>query len=266
MDQEDVASRQVLEATPERALKFLRAVGTSAQIRAPLVAAGYSSEEHELGWKLLQRASGYLPPDTQPHDDLKVAQAIAELDATDEPALRRIGAALKRFHKKQYKFVFDGLAPTQGAGSILVWVKLLDRLDALESSPKRKKTQKADRAALKTLAKRGYTPEERARVREVIKVAQSADLPPAQPDEAETQHLAEHKKALIELRGWYEDWSETARAVIRRRDSLIKLGLAQRRVSSSGGEEIEDEEGENVETEEAPETDVAEEAGPERPA
>ncbi len=31
------------------------------------------------------------------------------------------------------------------------------------------------------------------------------------------------------LRAWYEDWSETARAVITRRDHLIRLGLAKRK-------------------------------------
>jgi hypothetical protein len=34
---------------------------------------------------------------------------------------------------------------------------------------------------------------------------------------------------LRELRAWHQDWAETARSVITRRDYRIRLGLAQRR-------------------------------------
>ena len=35
---------------------------------------------------------------------------------------------------------------------------------------------------------------------------------------------------LIDLHGWLQEWSETARAVIKRRDQLIRLGIGKRRV------------------------------------
>ncbi len=43
----------------------------------------------------------------------------------------------------------------------------------LESSPDRKATHKADLAALATLAARGYTEEERARLRGLVTTAQT---------------------------------------------------------------------------------------------
>ena len=39
-------------------------------------------------------------------------------------------------------------------------------------------------------------------------------------------------EALLELHGWYQEWAETARAEITRRDYLIRLGLAQRRTKT----------------------------------
>ena len=49
-------------------------------------------------------------------------------------------------------------------------------------------------------------------------------------------HLFEEREeALRELRAWYKDWSETARAVIGRRDHLILMGLAHRKRSARKG-------------------------------
>ncbi|WP_437723204.1 hypothetical protein [Sorangium sp. So ce861] len=34
---------------------------------------------------------------------------------------------------------------------------------------------------------------------------------------------------LVKLRGWFDEWSTTARAVIKKRGYLIRLGLANRK-------------------------------------
>jgi hypothetical protein len=48
-------------------------------------------------------------------------------------------------------------------------------------------------------------------------------------DEAALARAAEQRKsALIAARAFFEEWSELARTVIKRRDYLIRLGLAQR--------------------------------------
>lgn len=38
-------------------------------------------------------------------------------------------------------------------------------------------------------------------------------------------------EGLRALRAWFDDWSETARTVVARRDYLIRLGLAKRKKS-----------------------------------
>jgi hypothetical protein len=41
---------------------------------------------------------------------------------------------------------------------------------------------------------------------------------------------ADTLRNLMALRAWYEEWSSIARVVIKRRDYLIRMGLAKRRV------------------------------------
>ena len=106
---------------------------------------------------------------------------------------------------------------------------LLSRLDALESSPEREATRDEDRKALETLAARGFDAAERARLADLVRRAQTAVFPTELPVAEESSNT--RQEALRELRAWYEDWPETARAVIKRRDLLILLGLAHRRRS-----------------------------------
>ena len=262
MEEEDKPSRQVLEETPVRVLQFLRGVGTSAPIRAHLAGVGYTKKEHDRGWVLLHKASGHAEAETPSIEDQKVRQAIVALDNSDESIVRRVWAALKHRHRAQYKFVCTGVKPTKGIGAVLVIETLLDRFDALEKSD-----NPADRAALATLTERGFDQDERKRLREQVTLAQSADLPetrPAAPTEEE--QVDEQEQALLKLYAWYEDWSETAHATIRRRDHLIRLGLARRRprrfTEPKGKEEVPaDQEPETKEpaeedsTEEEPETE-----------
>ena len=217
---------RILEETPARVIPFLRAVATRAEIRAAMMAAGYTDEEQAYGWKLLLIASGHIAPSLSVTDDEKARMAIAEVDSWDESGFRRIHAALKRLHPEQDAFVFSGLQTGQGASAVVSVALLLDRLDALESSPDREATRAADHAALATLEKRGIGPAERQRLRELVSLAQTVK-PPVISEGVPGE--AEREAALRDLRAWYRDWSETARAVIVRRDHLILMGLAKRR-------------------------------------
>jgi hypothetical protein len=210
-----------LEATPERALPFLRAIATNQSIRYALIGAGYSDVEQAEGWKLLLAATGYAQPKTSPDADATARQAITELDNWDESGFRRIHAALERHHPEQDAFVFAGLEPSHGPAAVLGVLKLLDRLDQLTQG------NEAERAAIATITKRGITPVIRKHLRTLVAVAQSVgpvDAPLALNATSEAQ-----QRALEALFAWYKDWSETARAVIRRRDHLILLGLAKRK-------------------------------------
>ncbi len=221
--------KRVLAATPAKALTFLSTVATKVEIRAQLFAVGYTQAEQGLGWRLVEKASGYVPGVASVEDDAVARAAIAEVDAFDEPGFARIGSALERLHPEQHEFVFEGLEPGRGSGSLIAVRTLLDRLDELESGKSRKGTQKADRAAIDTLTKRGITPELREHLRSLIQTAQTA----AEPAYPESPSEEERHAALLELRAWYKDWSQTARAVITRKDYLIMLGLSKRRRSTS---------------------------------
>lgn len=217
-------TQETLDETPVRMIKFLRAVGTVPAIRAALAARGYTPEEHAHGWTLLHTASGYVhdDPELGVITDHGVSQAIATLDAWDEDGIRTVRAALIR-HPKQAAIVLAGIAPTHGAAAVVGVKTLLDRLDALEKSK-----AAADHAALKTIADRGVTSDERKRLRALIATAEKGTAMKPAPV-ADDGAAAEHHTALVALRAWFEEWSEIARVAIKRHDRLIRLGLAKRK-------------------------------------
>jgi hypothetical protein len=230
-------SRQTLDETPGRALKFLGTVSRSKVIHALLAARGYTQAEHDQGWSLLLQVSGYQRAAPLTSDDPAVREAIVALDQWDEPNFRIVRAALDRRHPDQSAFVFDGgLAPQVGAAAVVSVTTLLDRLDALESSPDRKKTRKADHEALETLAKRGVDKAERERLRALIEIAtrpaNDDDAAEGDDDDELLPSGTATREGQLALRAWYQEWSEVARVVVKRRSDLIRLGLARRKSSS----------------------------------
>jgi hypothetical protein len=239
-------SRQVLEDTPGRALAFLSALSSSLPIRSILDAHGYGEAEHHLGWLLLLQASGYRRALPATQNDPVVRAAALELDATDEPLFARAGAVLGRFAPEQNAFVFEDLEAATGPGAIVSIATFLDRLDALESGPDRAATREDDKSALARLAERGIDSAERARLRALVKTATRSPVaaPPPAPSSASAPleltlpgatapaeppaPAVDQAETLRKLRAWYDDWSRTAKAVIKRRDHLIALGLAKR--------------------------------------
>lgn len=186
-----------------------------------MASRGYTEKDHNEGWRLLHAVSGFVVDDGEPADptDAVVREAIVALDAWDEDGSRLTRAALGRLHPNASAFVLIGLAPTTGVAAILSVKNLLDRFDALAKEP-------GGKAALETLAQRGITTAERARLRALVKVAESAT--PVRPETA-SDDAAAHLECLRALRVWYEDWSDTARVAVKRRDHLILLGLAKRK-------------------------------------
>ena len=230
-------SRQILEEAPARVLQFLGGVGTSPFIRAALGHFGYTDHDHDEGWSLLHRASGYQTVTPAPSADRTAADALAELDAWDEPNFRLARAALSRRHPEQAEFLFTGLEAAAGPAAVLSVTAFLDRLDALAGvaegrDHKVKATKQADAAALKTLADRGITAEERARLRQLVATAERGEKAAA-PSARDTDDAEVRLEALTALRAWFDEWAETARVVIKRRDHLIRLGLAKRRAGTT---------------------------------
>ncbi len=216
---------ETLEGTPVRLMLLLRGIGTIKAVREVLRGRGYTTKEHGRGWALLHACSGFVEGDGS--EDTSVAEAIAEIDAWDEPTFSIADASLKHRHPAQYAFVFQDLRATRGVGAVVGAQTFLTRLDALESSPDRAATREADHAALATLAERGITPAERARVRELIRKTEA--LTDDGSSGMEQLSVAEQTSRLRAARAFYEEWSQIARTLITRRDLQIRLGLAQRK-------------------------------------
>ncbi len=163
--------------------------------------------------------------------DEAAREATAELDANDEPMFALISAALIFDYPEQHDVLFaGGLKAATGAQSIETHALMLDRADDLESGKDRKATRKADQAALAKVAEKGITVEERKRLRKLIEVAKGGNVEPETmpvEDPGPVNLDDPHTRDMIDLYAWLYEWSETAKVVIKRRDLLIRMGLAK---------------------------------------
>jgi hypothetical protein len=228
----DTPSDTVLDDTPARALKLLGALSTNRAIRAILAKRGYTQADHERGWQLTLKASGYRRPPPVVLDTPASRDAIAAIDAWDEPNFRVARAALSAEFPKQNAFVFQDLAAQTGVAAVASVTTFLDRLDALEAGKDREATREADLAALAKLATRGIDAAERARLRKLLEIAlgPSADTPAdAVPEIDPAAEENEQREAKLALWRWYTEWREIARADVKRKDHLIQLGMAERK-------------------------------------
>ncbi len=223
--------RQALEDAPSRALLFLRAVSTHAGIRSALHEVGYTKRDHEEGWSLFFAITKHLPEAAARPGVNHAEEAVVEIQAWQGPGFLRARAALRRKHPDQERFVFDGLAAGRGAEAIGAMAVFLERVEALQSAPERKATRKADHAALETLGERGITKAVLARLRERVTFVSKNEPRRDAPATPNVQNAADFERVhhLAALYAWLQDWSDTARAVVTRRDERIRLGLARRR-------------------------------------
>jgi|LNFM01.1.fsa_nt_gb hypothetical protein len=225
---------ETLEQTPNRVLTFLLAVGLVPEVRTILRSKGYDAAEHRRGWTLLEQLGNREVESAVTAKE--VADAVAAIDNWDEPNIRLIRAALTR-HPEARESVLAGISAVNGPAAVINVSKILKRLDALAES-------KDGRAALATLTERGLDEAERKRIAALVKIAKAGDV--GEDDaalqaaaEAASKAASEYERALVELRQWWDEWSEIARLNIQRRDYLIRLGLAERR-SPSGDDEVVD--------------------------
>ena len=221
MTTEKNARRQLLDLL-QRMIAFLTGVGNDAMIRAALAQRGYSKSEHAAGWSLFHAVSGINAPFPSDSTEAAVRDAIASIDAWDEPTFRTMKPALTRMHPDQAKFVFENLEPQTGLGSVISVETFLDRIDALESSPDRAATREADLAAIATLESRGITAAVRAEMRAKVAIAKTGSMPLEVPQDPS-------QKDVLAMQAWLADWTETAKTYIKRRDQLIRLGLSKRK-------------------------------------
>jgi hypothetical protein len=226
----DVSDR-TLEEAPARAATFLVAVGASPELRAILAHHGHMTEDDlEQGRQfLLDVISVPLAPQPSWHSDEALAQraALAEVDQWDESTYQRASAVLRRFYPSAGEYLFRDLTASRGAAAVRGALTFLTRVEVLESGtdPERAATRDDDKKAVELLASRGIDQAERKRIRELATLALAPTKAPAAP--VPSPNLEKRRESLLALRRWFEDWSATARAVVRKRQHLIRLGLSK---------------------------------------
>lgn len=211
--------QQTLDEIPARTLTFLIGAAKFPVIATTLAAKGYDQSEADHAWSLLSKLGRVSQaPTPGGAKDESVQQAIAALDAWDEPNFAILRATLERRYPGIVPTLFADLEPKQGDEAVGSVSTLLDRLDLLD-----KDTSAEAKGAMKLLAARGYTKEERRRLRDLVNVAKTISAAPAPVTNAERH------QASLDLYAWYREWSTIARQVLPRRQHLIALGLASPR-------------------------------------
>jgi hypothetical protein len=212
-------SEWALRELPARVAVFLRAAGTHAPLRVALKAGGYGPADHAEGLRLLADACPYRDDGFDPTADLIARRAAAELEAWTRKHVIRLRTALERLHPDVLA-LFPERVP-EGPEVILTLGQLLERLEKLG------KTRRGARV-LATLGERGLDATLRRHLATLVKSAKHAEPPPVSA-RSTAGELGAPDAELVALHRWYDDWSGTARALVGRRDWLIRLGLTDRR-------------------------------------
>ena len=241
-------------------VKFLTTVCRPKFI-AVAAAHGYTGGEHEHAWTLYGTVLGmYLS-----FDHVFAQQGAVGADSTREtlvaldefenlwfPRTRMIiRRVVSEEHAAQFEGAFFQNLQQQPVGPlVIVSVRTyLDRVAQLATS-----TTAGARAVADTLRRRGLTDAVVARVRAqldtVSHLAPTEAVPAADAARA-AEITRSRRKALRDLRAWYNDWSTTLRSAYNRKQ-LIQLGLTAMRTGSTATEEREDEETEEAQPPAAP--------------
>jgi hypothetical protein len=230
-------SDEVLEETPERTTKLLSGIGAVATIRTLLHEGGMTDDEIIEGRSLLMACLA-APRGSVAPQDTEAAQAqraaVAELDEWDEPNFARYQAALARHAPDAADYVFRDLSASTGPKATQGVATFLERIDALDhgTDPERARSKKSDKKAVELLATRGLTTKERARLGALVKTALGPTSVLPEGSDAGQEARAARREKLVALKQWYDEWATTARALVKKRLHLIRLGLAQRKVKT----------------------------------
>lgn len=242
----EAPSEWALRDLPARVATFLYVLGNAPEICARMRGGGYSQRDHAEGTALLAAACAYRAGNFDASADDAARASAAELTAWARAHLARLRAALLRLHP-EHAALFAGLDTSDEAHAVLSVATCLERVGALERALGSEGTAGVDDTAsagrtvsagrkpgnaeresgavvLVTLEQRKFGAAERARLRALVERAQRAEL-------ALDEHAPSSDGAQDELRRllrWYEDWALTARAVMGRRDWLVRLGLVRK--------------------------------------
>lgn len=235
-------SDYVLDEVINKAIRFLLALANDPLLVSVMGSAGLMKSDITDGSNKVKDCVSDLEEicgiqDTQSAQ--KHREAVGKLDQIDEILFARSKGPLRRFYPSTAKYLFRDLKASRGPMAVKGVATYLARLVLLEdgTDPSREGQFENDKAAVELLAQRGIDADERRRLQELVDVALaptdvSTEYPQIDPEVIRARKIA--------LKEWYDDWATTARAVIKKRSHLIKLGLAKRRKRAPKKEETEE--------------------------
>jgi hypothetical protein len=220
---------------------FLDTVGRHAAIRAAMASAGYGPEDHTEGLRLLGAVCVYGGRGLDPRVDVPAREATRALVDWASANWVRLRMALERLHPAAAP-LFAELDPRDSPRVVLAVATLLKALAALAveeqseqsaGSGRRERCewreQSRQSSVLDTLARRGFDAAARARLALLVETAQGVQAPVVTNGSASTESCRD--EALVALCWWFRDWSATAKAVVKRKDWRLQLGLVRRHVA-----------------------------------
>ncbi|MDX9721274.1 MAG: hypothetical protein RBU37_11055 [Myxococcota bacterium] len=232
---EELTAKVIARDLP-RGTAFFHAMSTVPAIWSALTARGYTEAEHQYGMQRFSTMLGFRAATAPLSGPNRAQLARNKLDEWDGPNLEIARAATARFFPEQGQYLVGDLSNKDGYEAVVNVITFLERAAKLRdgTDPNRSATREQDRAAIELLAKRGVlTPEIEAELRQLI--ADATSTPESAPATAQLDRET-YERAAVEFHAWLTDWRATARAVIRRRDHLIRLGLASRRMNKAESE------------------------------
>lgn len=218
-----------LERAPERAQRFLRGVVRNPAIYQAMLPMGYNAQHHQRGVVLLTEIIGLqkVKP-SSPEANKRGLELLGRASALDGPLMTRIDGALRYSHPAQRDRLLEGLSDATDFVAAANLRVLFTRYSALATS-----ADPQDQAATRALDERGIDAAWMGKIQELLQALDTFQIEPFEPSTQE-----ERQAALLALHAWWSEWSNNARRAITRRDWLITLGLAYRRTTPQGDEEI----------------------------
>jgi len=217
----DRPSGRTLRRVPDRIFQFLRTVGMCKEAREPLIDMGFTAKDMDEGWALLKKISGGEITDWKLSSPEPAQLAQSALDRWTSETLVRLEAAVRRSYPTHAEYLFDEVHGRHGIDAAVAISRLLDRIDALAAGARFVTTRDDDLAALEALRAGGLDAESCARTRaEVAAALASPPMPTSTfPETSDEDLLAGHR--------WWIGWTTAARAVVKRRDLLARMGIAR---------------------------------------
>jgi hypothetical protein len=228
----EITERRIEQAL-NRAARFFKAVARNPVVRGELLARGLTDAELERGWSLYSALLGFrngraVHP-VSAVTETEAARALNTIDAWDAPAFSAAKAVLAHRYPSVERFLFSDLAPATGPASVAGVERFLERVSMLREGKANLPNVDDGKGAVELLAARKILDEiQESELRRLIAVAKGGAR--ASEFRAAAAMAPERQQQAIAFMSWLHEWREVARVAIKRRDYLIALGLAERRV------------------------------------